>query len=490
MLTTNPILPGVNPDPSICYANGWYYVAVSTFEFFPGVSIYKSKDLNSWSYVSSALDRVENLNLKDAKNSIGGIYAPTLRYNNGKFYMVTTNKNIGWNFIVHAPSIEGPWSDLKLVRKNGIDPSLFFEEDGRCYYTSNGIVDGVRGILGAWINPDTGELLSKEKILTEGVSKFNTEAPHIYKRDGWYYLMFAEGGTEYGHHEEIMRSRNIEGPYSEHSPKPILSHAARKDYMLQATGHADLIEREDGSWVGVFLGIRKPGKPFLHQLGRESFIAKVTWKDGWPSFGDDGWVDLPEDRKEDDFFIDFKKDLSKLPILKLREPNYENYIQDNNKGTMTLRGKGPIKESLASPTMLLVRQTEFDSEFIAKLSLEASIGATAGIAAFYSNDYHYALRVAVERDISTVSLYAMVHGLESIVNTIEIDNKERILELKIKTARDSYELYANNASLGTLSYAGLCTEAMMTMSFTGTLLGIFSEKGDALFLDGVSRRNI
>lgn len=166
-MPTNPILKGFYPDPSICYANGRYYVAVSTFEYFPAVTIYESDDLIHWKYLTSALNRIEQIDLKGCKNS-SGVYAPTLRHHEGRFYLVTTNKNIPMNFLVTADQIAGPWSDPLPIYRSGIDPSLFFDEDGSCFYTSNGTIDGKKGIVGAYIDVENGKLMGELRFISGG----------------------------------------------------------------------------------------------------------------------------------------------------------------------------------------------------------------------------------------------------------------------------------------------------------------------------------
>jgi len=495
---SNPVIKGFNPDPSICRKDGFYYLAVSTFEYFPGVTVYRSEDLVSWEYEASILNEERILDLHGAKNSVGGIYAPTLRCHDGKFHMVTTNKNIGMNFLVTACDIKGPWSDIKPIRKGGIDPSLFFDDDGTCYYTSNGVVDGERGILCAPIDTETGKLLDKERLITKGISGNSTEAPHIYKKDGVYYLIFAEGGTGMGHHEECARSSSPFGPW-EMRGKPILSHRDRKDYIIQATGHADLIETYDGKWGAVFLGIRKAYKPNLHHLGRETFLSPVTWVDGWPVIGNNGYVYMDMDEFEAKkkakrhFIFDFRKDdLSKVPYLKLRAGNGERYIQDKENGRLTLIGdkKTMLWTKNGEPTLIGFRQTDFYSTFTATVDLKRFRKGVAGIAAWHTNNYYYRIgisRMGPESYYVTSSL--MVHGFEARLDSRFVNASDGEAKLTIKAMGDTYYFYVNGLSLGQASYAGLCSEGMMEMSFTGTLFALWAEEGKAVFKDSVKIMN-
>ncbi|MDO5402806.1 MAG: family 43 glycosylhydrolase [Eubacteriales bacterium] len=288
MLYKNPIIPGYNPDPSICRVGDDFYLVNSTFEFFPGVPIYHSKNLINWELTGYCLNRRSQLELEGCRNS-GGIYAPTIRFHNGIFYMITTNVTDKGNFIVHTDNIKGDWSEPVWIDQGGIDPSLFWDDDDRCYYCSTGILDGIRGIVAFEINPMTGEILSDKKLISEGCGGQCAEGPHIYKKDGCYYLFIAEGGTEYAHRETVQRSANIFGPYTPCPHNPIISHKEYKKSEIQATGHADLVDDANGNWWLVFLGIRRFSHALLHNLGRETFLAPVSWSDdGWPVAGYNG----------------------------------------------------------------------------------------------------------------------------------------------------------------------------------------------------------
>nr|WP_321306941.1 family 43 glycosylhydrolase [uncultured Sphaerochaeta sp.] len=485
-MITNPILKGFNPDPSICYANGRYYIAVSTFEYFPGVTIYESEDLSNWVYCTSVLTRESQLPLSACKNS-SGIYAPTIRYYDGTFYLVTTNKNIPMNFLVTAKQIKGPWSEMMPIHTKGIDPSLYFDEDGSCFYTSNGLIDGKKTIMGAYINEKTGELLEPLRIISYGVNGCATEAPHIYRHNGWFYLLVAEGGTSYGHHANILRSKNIYGPYEPNPKNPILSHSYRKGHPIQATGHVDLVRTFKGEWFAVFLGIRPFGRAHLHNLGRESFLAPVTWKDGWPIIGEDGRVEMqyplirgsnPTKLQTE---VDFSQPLDQYPLLKVRTPKQHCYLQTG--GKLMLDGQAMLDTEKGEPTLLCLRQPSFKCTFSATLAV-GNLEGTAGIVAWYNSDYH--LKLAVQRageDNLSLSLVCRVHDLQSIQATVTIPvTGEESIYLRCISNRTSYTFYCNNHLVGSASIACLSTEATMYMTFTGTLFGIYSEQGNATFL--------
>ena len=204
---TNPIIKGMNPDPSVCRVGEDYYLVTSSFHYFPGVPVYHSRDLVNWEQIGHVLERESQLPLPEAR-SWSGIYAPTIRHHDGKFYMITTNCSSKGNFIVTATDPAGDWSEPMWIDMPGIDPDLFWDEDGTCWYTGS----GNDGIVQCKINPDTGEQLSEPEMIWFGTDGRYPEAPHIYKKDGWYYLLISEGGTECGHGVTIARSRFVDGP--------------------------------------------------------------------------------------------------------------------------------------------------------------------------------------------------------------------------------------------------------------------------------------
>lgn len=277
----NPILRGYHPDPSICRVEDDFYLVTSTNSFFPGVPLYHSRDLVNWELKRYILDRPSQIPLK-ATLMAGGIYAPTLRYHNGVFYMITTNANCGGNFVVTTRDIEGDWSEPHWIENApGIDPSLFWDDDGKCYYT------GTSRELGIWVqefDDQNYRLIGERTCLWRGALHdcWSPEAPHIIKKYGWYYLMIAEGGTEQDHAVTIARSPSITGPYVGNEANPILTHRhLGMMYPLSNMGHADLVELKDGSWYMVLLGTRIYGG-YHKNLGRETFLAPVVWEAGWP----------------------------------------------------------------------------------------------------------------------------------------------------------------------------------------------------------------
>lgn len=285
----NPIMKGFYPDPSVCRVGNKFYLVNSTFTYFPGVPIFESENLVNWVQIGNVLDRKEQDDLENLDFSLG-IYAPTIRYNNGIFYMITTNIGHGGNFIVKSPKPQGPWSKPYFIKDAaGIDPSLFFDDDGKVYYVGtrgNSKGEKFSGDGEIWaqeIDLDKMELIREPHILWYGAMRNVpwAEGPHLYKKDGYYYLLISEGGTGINHCLTIARSKNIFGEYEGNPKNPIITHRhLGKDYPIINVGHGDLVESEDGNWYIVLLASR-PCKGYCN-LGRETFLVRVVWEDGWP----------------------------------------------------------------------------------------------------------------------------------------------------------------------------------------------------------------
>jgi xylan 1,4-beta-xylosidase len=296
----NPILPGFNPDPSIVRVGEDYYVATSTFEWFPGVQIHHSRDLVHWRLLTRPLTRPSQLNMLGDADSCG-IWAPCLSYHDGRFYLIYTDvKRYGrsardgsaslrdtHNYLVTATHIEGPWSDPVFLNSSGFDPSLFHDDDGKKYLVNQlwdhrPLVNPFAGIVLQEFSEREGKLVGTRRNIFQGTSLGLTEAPHLYKRDGYYYLITAEGGTAWNHAVTMARSRELTGPYELHPEKYILSSRLRPDLVLQRGGHADLVETPDGDVYMVYLC----GRPLHNRgrctLGRETAIVQMRWcDDGW-----------------------------------------------------------------------------------------------------------------------------------------------------------------------------------------------------------------
>lgn len=299
-----PILPGFHPDPSICRAGDWYYIANSSFEYVPGVPIHRSRDLLTWELVGHALPDAASVNAPaGVAGASKGIYAPTLRHHDGLFWMVTTSiaSVMKGQLITHAEDPAGPWSEPVYVPGTpGIDPDLTWDEEGVCVLTYRGFMPP--GIHQVRVNPLTGERLGDDRVVWEGTGLGETEGPHLIRHGDYWYIVAAEGGTHTGHTVVVGRSRSLEGPFESCPAGPVLTHRSTV-HPVQATGHADLVELADGSWAIVFLGIRQQGSfPRFHVLGRETFLARVEWVDDWPVVVEGGLGEVPPPPGFDDAF--------------------------------------------------------------------------------------------------------------------------------------------------------------------------------------------
>ncbi|MFF2485106.1 family 43 glycosylhydrolase [Microbacterium sp. NPDC058062] len=281
-----PILPGFYPDPTICRVGDDYYVANSSFEYFPGAPLFHSRDLVNWTQLGNILtDRMQFR--RGTTGPSTGIYGSTLRHRDGRFWFITTNVSDfdSGQIIVHAEDPSGPWSAPVFVRDAiGIDPDLCWDDDGTCYLTWH-VLDftvGGQGIRQAPIDLATGRLLEPHYPVWQGSGMPAAEGPHLYKIDDLWYMLLAEGGTERGHCVTAARSSSPRGPFEPCPWNPVLTHRSTV-HPVQSVGHADLVQSPDGSWAIVYLGSRPRGStPGFHVLGRETFLAGVDWVDGWP----------------------------------------------------------------------------------------------------------------------------------------------------------------------------------------------------------------
>ncbi|PGL72861.1 glycoside hydrolase family 43 protein [Bacillus sp. AFS055030] len=400
---SNPILPGFNPDPSICRVGEDYYIAVSTFEWFPGVGIYHSKDLKNWRLASRPLNRLSQLNMTGNPDS-GGIWAPALSYRDGQFWLIYTDVKVvegQWkdchNYLATCETIDGEWSDPIYLNSTGFDPSLFHDEDGKKYLV-NMVWDHrvgnhpFYGISLQEYSVEEQKLVGKAEVIFKGTDIKLTEAPHLYKINDYYYLLTAEGGTKYDHQATIARSKQLRGPYEVHPENPLISSFHAPRIPLQKAGHASIVQTHTDEWFLVHLTGRplpREGQPLLDPrgfcpLGRETAIQRLEWKNDWPYVvgGNSPSLEI-EGPKIDEvkWEIDYlEKDDFDLEILNhhfqnLRIPLGEKIVSlKDNPGHLRLYGR----ESLTS---------KFTQSFIARRWQHFNFTAETKVA-FNPNTFH------------------------------------------------------------------------------------------------------
>jgi xylan 1,4-beta-xylosidase len=464
----NPILAGFYPDPSICRVGEDYYLVNSTFSFYPGVPIFHSRDLVHWEQIGYVLDRPEQLNL-DGLEVSQGVYAPTIRYNDGTFYMITTLVGRGGNFLVTAEDPKGPWSNpFWLPDVIGIDPSLFFDDDGKAYLIHNGEPPNdrslYRGHRAIWLfefDKDSKKTIGPKHLLLDGGTNFEQhpvwiEGPHIYKINGYYYLMAAEGGTSVNHSEVILRSKNVKGPYKSYEKNPILtqrhSDPNRKNPVTN-TGHADFVETQNGEWWSVFLACRPYVENYFN-TGRETFLAPVGWVDGWPRINLGGELvkykyPVPNLKKVDNVKyplngnFTLKDDFNDSELadywIFLRTVRERWYNLTRSKGSLSIRLRPEDIDGDGNPSFIGRRQQHNNCSAVTALKFTpAGENETAGLVAFQNGNYYY-----LERTISDVKNILQLKNNKSVLAQIELkdDEANKKLLLKIESKGKFYNFY-------------------------------------------------
>lgn len=448
MQINNPILSGFYPDPSICRVEDTFYLVTSSFEYFPSIPIFESKNLIDWHQIGHALTEDNALTLLKGHPNKAGIYAPTIRYHEGLFYIVCTNvaydgKDNG-NFIVTAPTANGPWSKPVFLNLPGIDPSLFFDDDGSVYYT------GTHGaIYTCKINPLTGEALEARTKVWNGTGGCAPEGPHLYKKSGWYYLMISEGGTEMGHMVTIARSKSPYGPFESYENNPILTNRST-EMPIRATGHADLVCDTNGNWWAVCLGVRVISYPLRHNLGRETCLMPVDWSGEWPIMGNKG-------RLEEKFDLDLivTNDLHEEKVAKNENKAYEPmkmFFNDNQWNTLYELDRAAVNVGLTG--LELFGQANTLSEVDPKawygvrqrhhlcevettlLSNTVSDKSEAGVTIYLNNRHHYEIGVQNHDAQKKLILRRQIGSLFKIENEMLIASE--LIGLKITATLQDY----------------------------------------------------
>lgn len=478
----NPVIRGFYPDPSVCKAeDGYFYLVCSSFQFFPGLPLFRSSNMVDWEQIGHCITRKSQLDLTGVEPS-GGLFAPTIRYNKGRFYVVVTNTSGDGNFYLYTDDINGEWSEPVSVDRGGIDPSLLFDGD-KVYFMSNGEDDrGEHGISLCEIDIETGKVLSPCKCISKGSGGRFIEAPHLYHIGEWYYLLVAEGGTEYGHMECMFRSREPFGPYEGCPHNPILTNRNLGGYTVQGAGHADIVQDNDGQWWMVNLAFRQMHmwRPF-HHLGREVFLEPVFFaEDRWLKVGSDGTCRLAYTLE--DGVCTASEQAPEYPVQKwsinekeacfIRCPDYGNYRFDGNR--VELKGTANKLNSRDNVTFVGMRQREFDCT--AEVEIEAdsiSEGMKCGITAYMSEKDHYDLVVEKSGEGCTVTGIINIGGVPITMDKISVDE----IRLKIEADAQSYHLfvYCDGQWVCLAGMESKYLSSEVCEGFTGVIVGLFCE---------------
>lgn len=513
-LIRNPILPGFHPDPSICRAGDDYYIATSTFEWFPGVRIHHSRDLVNWRLLTHALTRPSQLDMTGNPDS-GGVWAPCLSYDGTLFYLIYTDVKSRQgafkdtpNYMVTAPDIEGPWSEPVYLNSSGFDPSLFHDDDGRKWLV-NMLWDHrtgrnrFAGIVLQEYSPEERALTGERTLIYEGTELGLTEGPHLYRKDGWYYLITAEGGTQYDHAVTVARSRSIEGPYETSPVNPVLTSAGDDSLSLQKAGHASLVETQTGEWYMVHL-CGRPLKDRLCNLGRETAIQRCY-------FTEDGWLSLWDGETRPSVEVEGPllpahpfdpqpaRDGFDGPRLSprwstLRVPAAEDWLSLSERpGYLRLKGRESLS-SMHRQSLAAVPQQAFRFEAETRVEFEPEhFQQSAGLLLYYdTKDYVYLQVTADETIGKRIELVRSRHGLYSDGLTgLAALPRQTGIRLKVTVDRE-WAVFSYAPDGGEWRTAGepldishLSDEAADYIRFTGSFVGLAAQdlSGSGLHAD-------
>ena len=497
----HPILPGSYPDPSIVKVGKDYYLVTSTFAYFPGLPIFHSTDLINWTQIGNAFSDPKTMNLKGRQAS-RGLYAPDISHHNGVFYIINTCRECGGNFIITATDPAGPWSAPIWFAFEGIDPSLYFEGD-RAYIVSNGIppypklYQSHRSLYLQELDLSTMKVVGERKVLIDGGTNIaaqtaTIEGPRLYKRNGYYYLLAAEGGTRFNHSQVVFRSRDIWGPYVGFEGNPILTQrdvAAPRSNPVTSTGHASLVEGPDGGWWAVFLGTR-PYRGDFYNTGRETFLLKADWSGEWP-------IILPKQTAVPAHYGDanYAARVRKVPRaspfgpegrlgwMGLRIPDTDFHRWTGERSLTLEPSDAMVGDINRTPSFWALRQTAKAVRFKTRIQFNLSEdGDAAGILAMQSDNFYVFCGPQKAGDENRIIL-SMRDGKampekEIVVAQSAYDGKAARLELSVDetsiTCRANGTVMSGQVPTETLSSARSTSSG--ATSYVGTMIGVYAHR--------------
>ncbi|MCF7802957.1 MAG: glycoside hydrolase family 43 protein [Candidatus Marinimicrobia bacterium] len=518
---TNPILSGFYPDPSVCRVDSNYYLVNSTFSYYPGIPVFHSRDLVHWELLGYAMDRAGQLNL-DSLGVSRGIFAPAINHYRGTFYITSTVVDGGGNFVITAQDPAGPWSKpVWLPEVNGIDPSLFFDTDGKAYLVYNSIppnnspkYQGHRTIRIREFNTDNLGTRDEEYILVNGGTDISNEpiwieGPHLFHltetgkdptgNDGYYYLIAAEGGTGYEHSEVVFRSKNVFGPYTPFEDNPILTQRdlpPDREHPITSTGHADMVRTVDGDWWATFLGCR-PYEPYekdYYNTGRETFLTPVEWIEGWPIINPDheevqyqypypvsAAEETPQSPYGGDisYTDDFETEKLDLNWMFLRTVHEEWYALNSEDGTLRIQVRPETCAGKGNPSFLGRRQQNLYCSASTRLSFSPRYdGEKAGLLIFQNGDHFYYLCKSSENGRQVVQLFRSVAedtatGEMKLLNSRFLDDDTGDLWLKITAEGNTYSFHFATEAAQWILLRGELDASFLSTKVAGGFVGAF-----------------
>ena len=511
----NPILRGGYPDPSVCRVGNDYYLVNSSFEYFPGLPIHHSTDLVNWELVGHGLHRKSQctgtMNLVDVQSN-GGIHAPTIRYHDSTFYIITTNvyqppkkdePTQFINFIITAKHPEGPWSDPIIIKgAPGIDPDIFFDDDGKIWYTGTHAPDNpnFQGEGEIWmqeLDPTSFQLLGERHYLWRGACQGTwAEGPHLYKKDGWYFLLIAEGGTHFNHAVMVAASKNITGPYEPNDRNPIFTTRHMSyDYWVNSTGHADIIELPNGEWKMVCLGIRNEVNRGSN-MGRETMLLPVTWEQEpyewkevkyiWPvcapltgKLEQNQPYPLARDNKYNKayFLDDFNNNDLGMHWTSRRVPK-ENAIDLNlQPGFLRMKYLPQTIGERKVYNFIGVKQQESQFELVTSMQFNNKLnGEEAGFCLMQKDDNYILFDVKREDNENVLQLVIKPHDKEAYIKKdLVLNKKTKQLELKITANKEHYNYYYRLKSNDIwINFDQTSNDVLISRGYTGAHLGLYA----------------
>lgn len=496
----NPILSGFYPDPSICRVGEDYYMVTSSFVYFPGLPIFHSKDLVHWEQTGHGISDAAQLDYKNCETSLG-LWAPSIRYHDGTFYIINTFVSEGRearrdNYIITAKDPAGPWSAPCFVEgADGIDSSLFFDEDGRMWYAGNyiseeALYEGHHGIYLCELDRETFQFKGERKIIWDGKKSRSKwiEAPHLYFEHGYYYLMVAEGGTFTNHSVMMARCRTIDGDYEICPRNPIVSHRHLSlERNISVVGHADLVETQNGEWWMVLLGVR-PYAGAHFNLGRETFLIPVLWdEDGWLRVGNDNGLvnqterfpNLPVYQARPSFAGDnFESEELGLQWNTIHPPKTPFYSLTARPGCLRLSLLPETLDEVCTPAFVGRRQQH--KVFSLKAAMDfgpQSSREEAGLALVQDDRYHYRYTVSRLEGQRTLSLTVCDNHKQTLLAGAPLEEEGRIYLTVTGTDEGYHFYYGSSESEYRPLYMGAdprILSSLVNEGFTGTYIGMYA----------------